>query len=294
MITLLDGPLGTELEARGIAPARDCWSAEAIEAAPDLITAIHRDYVQSGASIHTANTFRTNRRASGLRWRHRTLAAVALTRQAVPKNHRVAGSIAPVEDCYRPDLSPGSGSETEHREMAETLTKAGCDLLLCETFSHPEETITATKAAVACKLETWVALTAGPQANLMTPRDMAKLATKVIDLGVKAVLVNCTPAADTLRFVEAILATEIPVVGAYANAGSPHDNLGWRTDCDSGFQAYAEFAQSWINAGASIIGGCCGTGPGHLAAISGQLKGQKDKLGINNAEAKSGDPPLYS
>ncbi len=281
MITLLDGPLGTELEARGIASAEDCWSAEAIETAPDMIAAIHQDYVQYGASIHTANTFRTNPRASGLLWRQRTLAAVALTQQAVPKHHRVAGSMAPVEDCYRPDLSPGVRSEPEHHEMAEALTKAGCDLLLCETFSLPEETITAAKAAVACELETWVALTAGPQANLMTPRGMAKLATKVADLGVQAVLVNCTPAADTLQFVEAILETGIPVVGAYANAGSPNDKLGWRTDCDLGFKTYAKFAQSWINAGASIIGGCCGTGPGHLAAMNRQLTGQKDNQDLN-------------
>jgi len=294
MITLLDGPLGTELEARGIAPDHDCWSADAIESAPDMITTIHREYVQNGASIHTANTFRTNRRASGLLWRQRTVAAVALARQAVPENHRVAGSIAPVEDCYRPDLSPGVRSETEHHEMAETLTRAGCDLLLCETFSHPEETITATKAAVACELETWVALTAGPQANLITPRGMARLATRVVDLGAKAVLVNCTPAADTLRFVEAILETGIPVVGAYANAGSPTDNLGWRTDCDLGFQTYAEFAQSWIDAGASIIGGCCGTGPGHLAAINRHLTEQKKNQDSIIAEAEQGEPPLYS
>lgn len=57
MITLLDGPLGTELEARGVPPVRDCWSAEAIETAPDMITAIHRDYAQKGCVVHTTNTF---------------------------------------------------------------------------------------------------------------------------------------------------------------------------------------------------------------------------------------------
>lgn len=272
MITLLDGPLGTELEARGVPPAHDCWSADAIEIAPEMITKIHRDYAQNGASVHTANTFRTNRRASGHRWRERTFAAVALTQNAVPKHHRVAGSIAPVEDCYRPDLSPGSRSEDEHHEMAETLTQAGCDLLLCETFCHPTETITAVKAAVACGIETWVALTAGPQANLLTPFDMSTLATQVVDLGAAAVLVNCTPAMDTQRFVEMIVKTEVPVpVGAYANAGSPNDNVGWRKDNDLGFQTYAKCAESWIRAGASIIGGCCGTSPGHLAAIHRQL-----------------------
>lgn len=272
MITLLDGPLGTELEARGSPAAGDCWSAEAIETAPELITAIHRDYARSGCAVHTANTFRTNRRASGSAWRERTLAAVALTKKAVPKHHRVAGSIAPVEDCYRIDLSPGAKSESEHYEMATTLAKAGCDLLLCETFSHPDETIAATKAAVSCDLETWVALTAGPQANLMTPHQMAKLATQVVNLGASAVLVNCTPAAETQRFLEAIVETEIPVpVGAYANAGSPDDNIGWRADCGHGYQTYAKFATSWVKTGATIIGACCGTNPGHIAAVRDKL-----------------------
>ncbi len=272
MITLLDGPLGTELEARGVPPVRDCWSAKAIETAPEVITAIHQDYAQSGCTVHTTNTFRTNRRASGNSWRARTLAATALTKKAVPRHHRVAGSIAPVEDCYRPDLSPGSKSEPEHHEMATTLAGAGCDLLLCETFCHPEETLAATRAAVSCNLETWVALTAGPQTNLLTPQAMAQLATQAVRLGASAVLVNCTPATDTQRFLEAIIETEISVpVGAYANAGSPDENIGWRADCDLGYQAYARFANSWTNAGATIIGGCCGTGPGHIAAIREQL-----------------------
>ncbi|MAI70281.1 MAG: homocysteine methyltransferase [Rhodopirellula sp.] len=272
MITLLDGPLGTELEARGVPPVRDCWSAGAIETAPETITAIHRDYAQNGCAVHTANTFRTNRRASGDSWRARTLAAVALTKEAVPKHHRVAGSIAPVEDCYRPDLSPGSKSGPEHYAMATTLAEAGCDLLLCETFSHPEETLAATKAAVSCNLETWVALTAGPNTNLMTPQEMAQLATQAVNLGANAVLVNCTPAADTQRFLEAIIETAISVpVGAYANAGSPDDNIGWRADCDLGYHTYAKFAKSWVDAGATILGGCCGTGPRHLAAIQEQL-----------------------
>ena len=60
-------------------------------------------------------------------------------------------------------------------------------------------------------------------------------------------------------------------MGAYANAGSPDDEIGWRTDAELGFQTYANHAQQWVREGASIIGGCCGTGPGHLAAVRDQL-----------------------
>ena len=65
MLTLLDGPLGTELDARGVSVALPLWSAGAIDSAPEVIAAIHREYAAGGATVHTANTFRTKRRAAG-------------------------------------------------------------------------------------------------------------------------------------------------------------------------------------------------------------------------------------
>ncbi|MGI9473589.1 MAG: homocysteine S-methyltransferase family protein [Rubripirellula sp.] len=268
MITLLDGPLGTELQVRGVPNDVHCWSAGAIESSPEVIQQIHADYVAAGATVHTANTFRTNRRASGDRWIERTKLAVALTRAAVPSGHRVAGSIAPVEDCYRSDLSPGAAAEGEHREMAETLVAAGCDLLLCETFVDAQEAIAAVRASVRTGVETWLALTAGPDADLMTPQTMAEVASHAIQEGSTAVLVNCTPATRTEPFVRAIAERNLGVpIGAYANAGSVDDQIGWRPPSEPGIQAYVGFAQRWIEAGATVIGGCCGTGPEHIRAL---------------------------
>ena len=268
MISLLDGPLGTELHARGVLSDLHCWSAAAIETSPETISQIHRDYVAAGATIHTANTFRTNRRASGIQWLGRTRRAVDLAIAAVPCGHRVAGSIAPVEDCYRPDLSPGAGAAQEHREMARVLANSGCGLLLCETFANPIEAITAVREAVRTEVETWLAMTAGPVAELMTAETMAETARRAVEEGATAVLVNCTPASDTLRFVDAIVAQDLGVpVGAYGNAGCVDERIGWRSPSEPGLQAYAQFARQWIDAGASIIGGCCGTGPAHIAKI---------------------------
>ena len=70
---LLDGPLGTELDARGVATPPPLWSAAAITEAPDVIQAIHRDYALAGATLHTTNTFRTRPRQAGPAWA--TLAA---------------------------------------------------------------------------------------------------------------------------------------------------------------------------------------------------------------------------
>lgn len=277
MTTILDGPLGTELNARGVSTDLPLWSASAIDSAPQVIAAIHRDYAAAGATLHTANTFRTKRRNVGHRWEELTREAVRLARQAVPTSHRIAGSIAPLADCYRPDLSPVDSCE-EHREMAEVLADAGCDVLLCETFPHEGEALAAVEAAVQTELETWLSLTAGPNADLMTPQQMSDVARLAADLGVSAMLVNCTPAAETLRYVQQ-LARALPgfPIGAYANAGDADDRIGWTTDPNIGAEKYAAYALSWIESGASLIGGCCGTGPEHIRAVTRRV-GSSDKM----------------
>src|SRR5262245_59204968 len=103
---LLDGALGTELAARGVAIPANPWSAAALVDAPTVIGAIHAEYAAAGATVHTANTFRTKRRSAGPDWERLARRAVDLARAAVPGWHRIAGSVAPLEDCYRPDLSP--------------------------------------------------------------------------------------------------------------------------------------------------------------------------------------------
>lgn len=266
-ILLLDGPVGTELAARGVATRLPLWSAAAVDEAPDVLAAIHRDYARAGARIHTACTFRTQPRHMGGGFERAAREAVRIARAAIPEADRVAGSIAPVEDCYRPDLSPGRGARAEHRALARVLADAGVDILLCETFPHGEEALVATEEAVATGLPTWLALTAGPDANLLTPEAMRDIAEKAVALGARAVLVNCVPALETERFVAALAG--LPVrIGAYANAGRPDDEIGWHPSPSPGVRAYADLARRWLARGATIVGGCCGTSPAHIEALA--------------------------
>ena len=270
MVTLLDGPLGTELHARGVVTELPLWSAGANETAPDVVFQIHRDYALAGATVHTTNTFRTRRRLLPTRWKALTERAVALARSAALAGHRVAGSIAPLEDCYRPDLSP-AGSNAEHREMADALAEAGCDLLLCETFPHPGEALEATAAAVATGLETWLSLTAGPSGDLMTPTMMSEVACRARDLGVSAMLVNCIAVPNIARFHRALWPAGV-ATGVYANAGSADDRIGWAA-AGADPARYGTSAKVWLRDGASIVGGCCGTGPAHVRAVADVVRG---------------------
>ncbi|HLK35839.1 MAG TPA: homocysteine S-methyltransferase family protein [Polyangiaceae bacterium] len=272
---LLDGPMGTELARRGASLESPGWSAHALESAPGVVAAIHRDYVAAGATVHTANTFRTTPRAVGTRWTALLRRAVDIARSSVPAGHRVAGSIAPVEDCYRPDLSPGAGARSAHRELARALAGEGVDLILCETFPSGAEAAVAVEAAARTGLPTWVALTAGPCASLMTPAEMARAARDCHEAGAAAVLVGCTAADRTLAFLLEI-APLGTTLGAYANAGDPAAGLGWGAaalpSADEGAARYARLAESWAGAGATILGGCCGTGPDHIARLRAALQ----------------------
>ncbi len=270
-VTLLDGPTGTELAARGVALPAPLWSAAAIDSAPSVLLDIHRDYADAGASIHTAATFRTTPAAAGPRWQSLLYRAVQLARQGARPGQKVAGSLAPLADCYRPDLSPPAPHRA-HAQFARALVDAGVDLVLCETFPHVGEGLAAVEAAVPTGIPVWVSFTAGYRADLMTPATLAQAARAAVARGAAAVLVNCVPAARTLPYVRALadaVGEQVPF-GAYANAGTEAEGIGW-SHVDTGAAIYAQLAQEWVAEGATLIGGCCGTGPLTLRAVQAAL-----------------------
>lgn len=262
--------MGTELAFRDVPTSLPRWSAGALMSHPEVVSAIHRDYVDAGADILTTNTFRTAEVTLGAEWRPYTRRAVELARQAAGTRCRVAGSIAPLADCYRPDLSPALVRPREtyqwHAQMAEALAD-DVDLLLCETFPSVEEAILAARAAVSTGKETWVALTAGPEEPLLSANEMREGAKRLKDEGVSALLVSCSPAADCEPYVEALASAGL-LTGVYANAGIADDETGFRSDPESSPERYLRLATRWADAGAVIIGGCCGTRPRHIKALN--------------------------
>ncbi len=280
-VRILDGPMGTELDRRGVPTPLPLWSAGANASAPEVVRAIHRDYADAGATLHTTNTFRTRRRTVGARWRELATRAVSLAREAVPQGHLVLGSLAPLEDCYRPDLSPVdsdlAGTTAEHRELADALAQAGVDVLLCETFPHPREALLAVDQAVLTGRPTWLALTPGPIADLLTPGALAACAEEAARRGAQAVLVNCVASERALPYVAALAEVgarhRVPI-GVYANAGHVDDAVGWRAldeDPERAAERYLVAARAWVDAGASLVGSCCGTGVPHVRALVGGI-----------------------
>lgn len=268
MVTILNGPMGTELILRGVDCPAPLWSARAITAAPELIAEVHRAYADAGASVHTTNTFRTKRRSAGDDWEKLARKAVEIARLSVPPDHKIAGGIAPLEDCYRPDLSPAD-SRAEHREVCRALADAGVDVLLCETFPHIGEALVATEEAIATGLPTWVAFTAGPEGDLLTPDAVEQGAKEAVKRGASVVMFNCTRATKTLPFVERLASLGVPF-GVYANAGWDEDWVEETNDA-AGPERYARLAAEWVRLGATFVGACCGFGPAHVRELARQF-----------------------
>ncbi len=279
-VHLLDGALGTELGRRGILTRGALFSAAALldGGGRAALREIHRAYVEAGAEVITAATFRTSRRslaAAGLESRFPELPRLAVreAREAAAGRARVAGSIAPLEDCYRPDLRPPPAQAgREHLEHARVLAEAGCDLLLVETVAAADEGLAAVAAAAATGLPVWVAAMATPRGTLLDGGDLAAFFRRAVAAGASAALINCTPPDGVDLALPAAAASGVPF-GAYAHLGEVDAAVPWGRAPDLSPEEYARRALRWVDRGATIVGGCCGTDPEHVRAVARALAG---------------------
>lgn len=272
--------MGTELERRGVETTLPLWSAWGLVRAPQAVAEIHAAYVEAGAEVITTDTFRTHRRSLdkgglGERAEELTRLAVRLARSAADAADRptwVAGSIAPLEDCYRPDLTPPEEDLSgEHAEIAGWLAAEGVDLLLVETMPTVREAVAATLEAAATGLPVVTALVCDGDGRLLSGEDVEEAARALEPLGPVALVVNCTPAHRLHVALDRLAAATTLPVGGYGNVGHADDEQGWtRTDA-LGPGQYLEFARRWLAAGARLVGGCCGTTPAHTAALRREL-----------------------
>lgn len=267
---VLDAALGTDLLGRGANLPPPLWTAQALLDAPELVAAIHRENAEAGADLLTIASFRLhgrNVRGSSCSLSQGQLIAMAVNaaRQAA-EGAWIAGSLAPLEDCYRPDLVPKQENIlfSEHSEMAAALAAAGVDLILVETMNTVREAAAGARAAAATGLPVVVSCVTDGAGRLLSAEPLGDFAHALLALRSPpdALGVNCV-AARSLAGDLARLATAAPgfPLAAYGNtfseAVSPRD--------------YAAMAHGWIALGARIVGGCCGTTAAHTRALSASV-----------------------
>lgn len=282
-IVLLDGAMGTELERRGVASRLPLWSSLALLDAPDRVREIHEEYIGAGADILIANTFRTTPRALAMAGmadsaESLTARAVALAREArdragTGREVWIAGSIAPLEDCYRPELAPPiAEAEREHREQAERIVRAGADLVLIETMNSIAEASAAVRGAKASGLPVLVSFMCRSALEIWSGESLGDAVRAVAQLKPDAILVNCTPPEIAVGCLDVVSRSTHIATGCYPNAGGPDLERGtWRFDPAMTPARFAEAAREWVRCGAQIVGGCCGTGPDHIRSLRDSL-----------------------
>jgi len=264
---VLDGATGTELERLGVPSELPLWSARGVIEAPQTVLAIHRAYLAAGAQALTANTFRTQRRTldhagQGHRAGELTNRAVQLARQAAAeKSVFVLGSAPPLEDCFRPELVPDDASLTrEHEEHARNLVRAGADAVLVETINTIREAVAAVRAARECGAAVLASFVSRGHARLLSGEPLDEAIDAVARFGPLAVGVNCLPPGAVSPCLGVLQRAGLPFL-VYANLIGPGEQRSP--------EEYGRCASGWIAAGARIVGGCCGTGPEHIRALSG-------------------------
>ncbi len=276
---LADGAMGTLLVARGAAP--DANIDELNLSRPDLMAQAHRDYVAAGSQILEANTFGANRyklAAAGLEDKMEKIirAGMDIARGEAGSAVLVAGSIGPLGVRLAPygRVQPDR-AEAAFREQASLLLQSGADLILIETMSDVNEALAALRSARAAGAQfVGVSFTFTRDGMTLLGDSPAAASRALAEAGADLIGVNCSSGpAQAIRILREMRAV-VPGArfSAMPNAGWP-ERIGGRILYPAGADYFGRYAREFAEAGASVIGGCCGTEPAHIAAMHAALDG---------------------
>ena len=277
-VLLLDGGLGSLLIAMGLESGRasEAWTAEE----PERVVAAHRAYVEAGCDVLHTNTFGANPpklAAAGLGGRCRELnaAAVALARRAASGTTLVAGDVGPTGKLLPP---VGDASEElfldAFREQTAELASAGVDLISIETMYDLREALAAVEAARETGLPVMASMTfeAKPRGHFTIMGDpLGESLGALAAAGAAVVGMNCSvvsgemlamvrEASAALAHLRPSGATGVPLV-AQPNAGKPRATADGVVYDDASPETFARDLAAMVEAGARLVGGCCGTDP---------------------------------
>ncbi len=274
-----DGATGTNLMQRGLpqGTAAEDW----VLSNPDGILELHHDFLQAGADIILTCTFGASMprlEANGLAKHFQAVnqAAVSLAKTAAEKTGAlVGGSLGPLGQMLKPmGLLEESDAQRYYQEQADVLSKAGVDLLVVETQFDLAEAGAAVRGAQAVSdLPLIVSFSFDRGTRSMMGVSPSHFAKQMNGLGLTALGINCGKSLeDNLNALKELAdASDLPI-WFKPNAGLPQLDEDGHPVYDVTPEIMAAQVLSWVDAGARIIGGCCGTSPEHLKAITERVK----------------------
>ena len=305
---ILDGAIGTELERRGAPGPHDASWAVALDTHPDLVRAVHEDYIRAGAEVITTNTFSSGRHA--LRkighdqdfraWNELAVRLAVEARDATARHPVwIAGSVAAFGNgaMHYPSLdgnyvwgeSDAATLRENFRGQAELLAEAGCDLILLELFcADAADAELAMREVGGLGLPLWISLSAMVDAGspelwnhtlgLDTARNperrepLADIVDRAGDCGASALLVmHCE--IDAVEPALGVMGARWDgPLGAYPNRTGHWDGTRWVFTENLSPDVFASLAGRWRDRGARIVGGCCGFGPDHIGTLAHAMR----------------------
>jgi homocysteine S-methyltransferase len=272
-VVLFDGAMGTMLYARGVF-INQCYD-ELVLRNPDMVREVHAAYAKAGAEVLETNTFGANRVKLAQYGLETQVAAIntraaQVAREAAGDRRLVAGAVGPLGVRLEP-YGPTSRDEARahFREQMTALAEGGADCFILETFADLEEIEQAILAArdVNPAMPVIAQATVGPELRTAfgaTPEDVARALDK---WGVDVIGLNCSVGPQTiLEAIERMAVVTDRKLSAQPNAGMPRD-VGGRSMYMASPEYMATYARHLVQAGAKIVGGCCGTTPDHIKAM---------------------------
>lgn len=291
-IILLDGGMGQELVRRSSDPAHPQWSAHVMRSEPEIVQAVHEDYLRAGSTMLTLNSYSVTRgrfRRLGVEeefapLQKRSIDLANAARDVVGVEASIAGCLPPLEGSYKPEMDAGFEELVdEYREIVE-IEAPHVDVFMCETMSTAIEAKAAAMAACDSGKPVWVAWTLAEKpaddgtARLRSGETIDHAIAMLDGLPVAGLMFNCCP-PEMMTLGMPKLAAEGRVFGGHANGfthippefvlGATVSLLSARQDLNP--MAYADQVMGWVDQGATIIGGCCEVGPAHIAELSRRI-----------------------
>jgi methionine synthase I (cobalamin-dependent) len=291
-IIVLDGGVGSEIQRRGVSLDPCAWSGLSHLHRPEVVLGIHRDYIQAGAQVITANTFSCAKHileCVGLedKFESTNRSALDLARRArdecATQEVWIAGSLSTIPPLDRPATIPaGPGIKDNYRRQAAIHAEAGADLLIAEMMLDTDTAAILVDACLESGLPVWVGFSASFARDGTTvqafraPGKYTAMKDQPFDEMLRSVLTEDVEVAGVMHTKLPVMSSALEELAkvwtgpkmAYAATGHS-GKYRWYFEDRADPEAYAESARRWIEEfGVQVVGGCCGTSPEHIGALS--------------------------
>lgn len=285
-IVLMDGATGTELQTRGVPMDKIAWSGAAVLSHPDAVRETHADYIRAGAKVIITNTFGSTRQmlepagfGGQVEAVHRDAVKLAKeARESVGEQGvAIAGSISTEPPGFDRDAFPSADKELEtYREAAGLLANEGVDLIALEMIVDTAHAALAMQAALETELPVWLGVACkqrddGKIVSFDCPDlEFTNMLDALIPMGPSVVNIMHSEIGAIPEAIDMLRQRWTGPIGVYPESGyftKPHWNF---VDVIPPDELVTQ-ALAWVKSGVRLLGGCCGTSPEHIKALSSAM-----------------------